>query len=555
MTYEKNAAIIAQGPHCQSVAKAAAMSRLSFTKLLALVLLSGGLASAFGVDRTHAQENSGAAEFVPEPSAEVKRIALEMRRHVAAIRSIHYTFRQTGRTPARIPGPIPVGERPLIDAVRTGEFAYDEGKYLSIFDVLRDDQRPFSRRVAFDGSLYQSFDPVGKELIITATFSKNMSSGLPPVWMPFVFVKRASDRLDLEALDSEEVWLDFSRNATLLAPRRVGEHDCEVLQCTQSLSNGLEAQTWEICAAKDLGYFPIHQTTRRTGFNSVREYTEFEKFQTPKGTLMIPTRSIGKSWAHGEKLIQEEQIEITLLSVNKPLAAPMFTLTADATKVVLDSDVPAETQMRYEPHESRLSWTVESILWALGLIAILALLALAWRKSRKREEAVLEKTAAPASGARQPSRGWLQFSLRGLMVIVLLFATLAGFARSLRKQVVFGGLPDSSQAPLDITAIQYERDQFGRNLPRVMRRYRPKMLLYSETWFKPGQGAQPDFEKRVLYYSNRQKAIEEQPLGKYQCWLPNGATASWKEANAILTRDNGDGTFGLGNLVPKGASE
>jgi hypothetical protein len=273
------------------------------------------------------------------------------------------------------------------------------------------------------------------------------------------------------------------------------------------------------------------------------EFTEFEKFETPAGMLVIPTKSATKSWEKGEKLLNEEQTEVKLLSVNKPLDPSMFTLAADATKVVLSSDVTPETRMRYEPHNSQVSWTAESIVWALGLLAVLALLALGWRKAQKHQSAVIEHAATPPSGVKRLGRHWLQFSLSGLMVMVLLAATVVGLARSLQKRVVFDGLPDSSHTPIDHTAFQYEWDQSGRRFLRVMRRNRPKSVPYSETWFKPVQDGKPNVEKRILYYSNRQKAIEEQPSNQYQCWLPNGSATSWKEANAMLQRDNGDGAF------------
>jgi hypothetical protein len=193
-------------------------------------------------------------------------------------------------------------------------------------------------------------------------------------------------RTDLETVSSEEVWLDFSRKATLAAPRRVGAYDCEALQYTRPLLNGTEEQTWEICAARALSYFPIHQTARRNGHNSVLEFTNFETFDTAEGMIVIPTEITAKSWLNGEKLIKDERIEVTVLSVNESLDDSMFTLTKDEAQVVRFVDVPSKIRMDYEQHESQASWSTGSILWALGLIAMLALLSIAWLRSRKGKE-------------------------------------------------------------------------------------------------------------------------------------------------------------------------
>lgn len=362
-----------------------------------LAELAGGIVFAAGVFATSARglaqsandnlgeaADAGAADAGSESAEQAVRdvasIAAVMRRSLSGIESIAYSFTQRDRRPS---GPGPIGQRPIVAFRSRGKFAYSGGKFFSEFEVFRDGIHSISARVAFDGKVYQRFDPVKKDLNVSSEIPQRPYVCEQPLLYPFAFLLGPLDRTDLETAASEAVWREFTTKARLGTPRNIGEHECDVIEFTRSIGSGDVQQAWEICAARDLHFYPIEQSSRHGQVRARLRVLSHEVLDGSHGPIVVPT-SLAIEASQGDVSLKDEKIEVSIEGVNESIPVVRFVLTPSKAKVVRYVDpTAAEVRRPARPRRGGLG-SAACILWLFIGGGAFALGVALWRRARRK---------------------------------------------------------------------------------------------------------------------------------------------------------------------------
>jgi hypothetical protein len=274
-------------------------------------------------------------------------VLARMRQTLRAISSIQYDFRFEQVSPGATSNAAKYSQ--------VGEFAWSEGKFYSKCSI-RPEQGELHTCEAFDGELGQRLEDRVNEVVVYTKIPTLPYTGLQPILEPFRFLHwdmSRGHRFDLDTYREESIWNSSIEKPSLVAPRTVAGHECEVVQFDLAPAPGL-TRHWEVCAAKDLDYYPIESSLLsddgKKRMQSTMTVKELADLKTGTGRVIVPLRieAEGHDPTRTLKATQVFTIDKLTLKVNEPIPKEKFYLKQPGWGVRFLADVKPEQQQRYE---------------------------------------------------------------------------------------------------------------------------------------------------------------------------------------------------------------
>jgi hypothetical protein len=270
-----------------------------------------------GVRRLEAQSDNQENSLQPAATT-AKEVLRGIRDSLSRIRSIHYTFESTYFSAIR-------ASQPARTTKTDAEFAFDNGKFYSSLNGNSTSGSKWFETSAFDGSKYQRYD--GRLLIVSSEMPEQPYGALQPVTHPFLFAwTRDTGRLSFEVISKQESWDEIANRSKLESSEMVNGHPCDVISfTTQPDSSPKHDVFWKVYAARDLGYYPVRETTVNGNYSSVLDVTEWTVVPNAKGDVVVPIKIVSES-RQGEHLVQSKSYDVRLISVNEEVNESLFSL-------------------------------------------------------------------------------------------------------------------------------------------------------------------------------------------------------------------------------------
>jgi hypothetical protein len=291
---------------------AAALSvRIVPGSLVCLLLLSG-------IRCLQAQSDSQENNLAPAATS-AREVLQGVRDSFARIRSIHYTYELKSFS-ALSP------RTPSYTSKSDGEFALDNGRFYSSVDgsTTRDNGSKWFGATAFDGSQYQQYD--SNRLMISSQMPESPYP-LQPVMYPFMFARTSTGRLTFEETCNQQSWDELGNRAKLEPSEIVNGHPCDVVSFTkQSGTTPPFDVSWKVYAARDLGCYPVRETTSHGNSRSVLDVTEWKVVPGATGNVVIPIKIVTESRDDAGSLVQSKSYSVRLISVNEAVNEGLFSL-------------------------------------------------------------------------------------------------------------------------------------------------------------------------------------------------------------------------------------
>jgi hypothetical protein len=239
---------------------------------------------------------------------------------LARIKSIHYTFESTSYSS---------GPAQTYTSKADAEFALENEKFYSSVNgsTTRGEGSSWFVATAYDGSKYQRLDSNTFLTISSQVPERSPYGAGQPVMYPFMFAYPRSGPLTLEGISNQESWDALGSRAKLESSAIVDGHPCEVVSFTkQSGTTPPFEMSWKVYAARDLGYYPVRQTTSHGNTHSVLDVTEWKVVPGAMGDVVIPIKIRTESRDDGGSLLQSSSYSVRLISVNEEVPQSLFSL-------------------------------------------------------------------------------------------------------------------------------------------------------------------------------------------------------------------------------------
>ena len=127
---------------------------------------------------------------------------------------------------------------------------------------------------------------------------------------PFLFANTGAGRgLTFEKISNQESWDELENRAELEPSEIVNGHPCEIVSFTKQSGTSPHFEvSWKVYAARDLGYYPVRQTTSYGNNRSVLSVTEWKVMPAARGYVVIPINIVSESRDEGGSLVQSSRM-------------------------------------------------------------------------------------------------------------------------------------------------------------------------------------------------------------------------------------------------------